>query len=306
MVGLGTDISQLGTNEKAVINDIKIYQETEGVHKGKWETLGPGFGGTGNQFGPELFFGKILTDSMPGKMFAFIKDAASGTYLGQTGGWLPPSSGGPGTLYRNMMTHIQAALKSFNSAYDTSRYTPRWAAFIWLQGEFDGWNDQSLANKYETNLTNLIKDIRDTTGVDDLPIIIPMIDASSNWKYNSIIRKAEIAVAEKIANCDTLDTKGLATDGIHYKTSGMKTIGQVSAIRWLAMNYTDNWGRVDIVKTLSGTVVPGFYSGIKIFDLSGRTVIDKGSFYDKQSELKHSSMMLILTRCNSTKMVKLH
>ncbi len=284
MVGLGANVSDLTADQKKTVDNIKIYQETEGAHKGKWLTLGPGFGGSTSTFGPELFFGKTLADSMPDLKIAFIKDAKSGTYLGKSTEWLPPSSGGPGTLYKNMMNHIDAALKAFNDAFDTSAYTPRWAGFIWHQGEFDAM-DQSLANKYETNLTNLIKDIRTKADVENLPAIIPMIDAQSTWQYNTIVRTAEIAVAKKLENADTMDTKGLPTDKIHYKAAGMVTIGKVCALRWLNMHfnyspivpivYHDSRSSVSQQQLHATSLAPA-----ALFDLSGRRIGGVSSAFD--------------------------
>jgi hypothetical protein len=243
MVGLGATAST--ADQKKTVENIKVDCIADQNIK-KWTILGPGFGSNSSQFGPELFFGRTLTDSMPNTKLAFIKDAVSGTYLGKSaGGWLPPSSdGNTGDLYTKMMTHIDNAMKTFTTAFDTTQYTPRWAGFIWLQGEFDGMNDPGdkiYADAYETNLTNLIKDIRSKVGVDSLPVIIPMIDASPNWKLSATIRKAEIAVVKKTINADTMDTKGLPTDNIHYKADGMVTIGRVCAQRWLAMKYTKDW-----------------------------------------------------------------
>ena len=183
--------------------------------------------------------GRTLSDSMPGTKIAFIKYSIGGTYLGKPEGWLPPSSnnGNGGNLYKNMMNTIDQALKTFSNAFDTSKYTPRWAGFVWFQGEFDAFQ-QNYANAYEKNLTNLIKDIRSKTGVDDLPVIIPMIDVQRQWTHNAIVRAADIAVKQKLKNVDTLDTKGFPTDGTHYRAAGYIKIGQLIAQRWLAMDYT--------------------------------------------------------------------
>ena len=48
------------------------------------------------------------------------------------------------------MTAIDAAMTSIGSAFDTTLYTPRWAGFIWLQGENDALT-QTNANAYEKN-----------------------------------------------------------------------------------------------------------------------------------------------------------
>ncbi|MBK9579586.1 MAG: hypothetical protein IPK50_15895 [Fibrobacterota bacterium] len=238
MVGLGTSTNDLTADQKKTYADIKIYLDAEGdaAKMKKWSTLGPGFGGSSSQFGPELFFGKVLADSFPGRKMAFIKVARSGTYLGKVAEWLPPSSnnGTGGTYYKAMMVSIDDAMKSFNSAFDTTQYTPKWSGFLWLQGEFDAM-DATLSNQYETNLTNLLKDIRTKAGVTDLPVILPMIDVQSTWTNNAKIRAADIALTKKLTRVDTVDTKGLPTDNIHYKAAGMITIGTRCAARFLTM-----------------------------------------------------------------------
>jgi len=268
MVGLGTSTNDLSAEQKKTYADIKIYLDAEGdaTRMKKWSTLGPGFGSNTSQFGPELFFGKVLADSFPGRKMAFIKVARSGTYLGKATEWLPPSSNGGkgGTYYTAMMGSIDAAMKSFNSAFDTALYTPSWAGFLWLQGEFDAM-DATLSNSYETNLTNLVKDIRAKAGVVDLPVVLPMIDGQSMWTNYSKIWAADVALTKKLARVDTVATKGLSTDGIHYKAAGMVTIGQRCAARFLKM------------KTLTSSVLPfadirsryGVQNGAR-FDLFGR------------------------------------
>jgi hypothetical protein len=135
-----------------------------------------------------------------------------------------------------MLSAITVSLNSFNTAFDTAKYTPRWAGFIWLQGEFDG-QVKSLADAYQANLTHLINDVRKDLKITDLPSIVIMIDVQNSWQYNAIIRAAEVAVTKSMKNVDTLDTKGLPTDGAHYKAAGQVKIGSVTAQRWLDMHY---------------------------------------------------------------------
>jgi hypothetical protein len=97
--------------------------------------------------------------------------------------------------------------------------------------------DNTLANQYETNLANLIKDIRAKASRADLPVILPMIDPQPAWTYSAKVRAADVALTAKLANTDTMDTKGLPTDNVHYKAAGMVIIGQRSALRWLKMKY---------------------------------------------------------------------
>jgi hypothetical protein len=282
MAGMQALVSDLTADQKKTVDSVMIHMDAEGdaAKRGKWLTLGPGFGSTSSNLGPELFFGRILSDSAPGKSkkIALIKDAVSGTTLGQAGGWLPPSSnnGTGGTLYKNMMTHIDKAMKSFTTAFDTSKFTPRWAGFVWLQGENDAMQ-QSTASTYETNLTNLIKDIRAKVEVPDLPVILPMIDVQSRWTYNSQVRAADVACKQKLKNVDTMDTKGLPTNGIHYMAQGHVKIGTICAQRWLNMNFTYGNGTVPIVYhnrqpeiSMLYQVLP-FSSGI-LFDVMGRKI----------------------------------
>jgi hypothetical protein len=280
MAGMQNSVNDLTADQKKMVDNVKIYQASEGSYQNKWSTLGPGFGSASSNVGPELLFGRTLSDSLQGKKIAIIKDSRSGTYLGKATEWLPPSSnnGTGGTYYTAMMNHIDAALKSFNSAFDTTLYAPRWAGFVWLQGEFDAM-DQNLANSYETNLTNLIKDIRTKASVANLPVILPMIDVQSMWTYNSKVRAADVACKQKLEKVDTMDTKGLPTNGVHYSAAGQVVIGTVSAKRWLAMRFTSGWWDVPVVyrskdniaalasRSLSGAGFPA-----AMFDLRGRSM----------------------------------
>jgi hypothetical protein len=281
MAGMQNNISDLTADQSKTVDNVKIYQASEGAYQNKWSTLGPGFGSQNTNMGPELLFGRTLADSMPGNKIALIKDSRSGTYLGKATEWLPPSSnnGTGGTYFASMMTHIDAALKSFNSAFDTAKYTPRWAGFVWLQGEFDAM-DQNLANAYETNLTNLIKDIRTKASVEDLPVILPMIDVQNTWTYNSKVRAADVLCKQKLKNVDTMDTKGLPTNGIHYSAKGQVVIGMVSAQRWLAMKFAKGWWETvsvvyqydDNTATSASRLLSKAGFPASIFDLRGRSV----------------------------------
>jgi hypothetical protein len=288
MTGFTASINDLSADQKKNVDNVMIYMDGDGdaAKKKKWLTLGPGFGSTSSNLGPELYLGRTLSDSMPGKKIAFIKDAVGGTYLGKPEGWLPPSSnnGTGGTLYRNMMTAIDAAIKSIGTAFDTAQYTPRWAGFVWFQGEFDAF-DQALSNAYEKNLTNLISDIRAKVKVADLPVIIPLIDAQGQWTYNSIVRKADVTVKQNGRNIDTLDTKGFPTDGTHYRAAGYVKIGTIAAQRWLNMhyNYSPNvpiafHSSPSSALQLQSHVTP--YSPNMLFDLSGRTIRTSGSSFE--------------------------
>jgi len=279
MTGYSARVSDLTEDQKKSVDNVMIYMDADGdaAKKKKWLPLGTGFGATASNIGPELSFGRALSDSMPGKKIALIKDAVGGTYLSKTGGWLPPSSnnGTGGTLYKNMMTAIDAAMKSIGSAFDSTLYTPRWAGFVWLQGENDAL-DKTSADAYEKNLTNLIKDIREKVKVADLPVILPLIAVQSIWPYNSTVRAADVAVKQKLTNIDTLDTKDFPSDGIHFKAQGYWSIGLLAARRWTALHY--DYGPVVPIAYLhrqpeaTNVFQVSPLSMVTIFDVSGRKV----------------------------------
>lgn len=277
--------NDLTADQKLPVENVKIYAdmtwEGDNAKARKWLTLGPGFGSGAGKIGPELALGRTLAKEMPGIKIALLKICCGSTYLGNfpskpSDCWVPPSSnnGNAGTHYKRMLTSIETALKAFNSAFDTSQYQPQWAGFIWLQGEFDG-QDQTLANAYEKNLTNLIKDVRKDLDVNDLPIIIPMIDVQNSWPFNSLVRAAEVAVTRSLENVDTVDTKGFETDGAHYRALGQEKIGTRSAERWLTMDY-DYRPPVAIKERNRFTpLVPAttpHRTASLFFDLSGRTL----------------------------------
>ena len=279
MVGISS-VNGLSSDQKETISNIMINvsADCDASKKGKWLPLGPGFGNTATNFGPELFFGRTLADSMPDQKIAFIKNAVNGAPLGTTSGYLPPSSnnGTAGNNYSSMMTHIEEAMRTFNDAFDTSEYTPRWAGFVWLQGETDALQGGSMADNYRTNLENLISDIREVCETPDLPVILPLISKSSYWVEADKIRAADVALRESLENIDTIETKhlNLLQDNMHYDAPGQMEIGYWSAIRWLGLEYEYRdpvpVARHRFTRPIEHSLVRRDAFPIHFFDLSGR------------------------------------
>ncbi len=209
--------------------NVLIYAdgEIDASKKKKWMNNGMDFGHAAGWFGPELVFGKTLSDSLSGTKIALIKHSVGSTYLATD--WRPPSSGGTvGSLFTNAMATVKSGLAALDP-----QYTPVWSGVLWMQGEFDG-NNQTYANEYQSNLANFVKDVRAQLNAPNLPFIIGMIDSSNNWRYAGTIRAAERAVAKNGTNISTVDTKGFETDGTHYKLNGMIALGKGFAIDYLA------------------------------------------------------------------------
>jgi hypothetical protein len=209
--------------------NVLIYAdgEIDNAKKKKWLNNGPDFGHAAGWFGPELLFGKTLSDSLPGTKIALIKHAVGSTYLATQ--WRPPSSGGTvGPLFTAMLATAKAGLASLDP-----QYKPEWSGMLWMQGEFDGGN-QGYANEYQANLANLVKDVRAQLAVPDLPFLIGMIDSSPSWPYAGIVRNAERNVAKNVPNVGIFDTHGFPTDNTHYKLDGMISLGRSFATTWLS------------------------------------------------------------------------
>ena len=165
--------------------------------------LGLGFSVYGDQhhFGPELQFGHIIGNHFENQVL-LIKAAWGGKSLYQD--FRPPSSGGEvGPYYTKMLAEIRAALtnlpKDFPS-YDTAGGYEL-AGFVWYHGWNDGVNPKTAVPEYETNLVNLIKDVRKEFNAPKLPVVIgeltgPWVEAPSEWARLRIAQAAAAARPE--------------------------------------------------------------------------------------------------------------
>ena len=218
----------LPLNLAQIQNDVIIWDDgnvTASKVK-QWLNLGPDFGGDTGYFGPELNFGRTMADSLfgAGVKVALIKYSAGGTDLYNE--WRPPGSGGiTGNRYKNLLNIIKMALDSL-----PGQYTPEIAGILWMQGESDGTNAY-WANAYQTNLTNLIADLRNDENKPDLPFVAGMIHLSPDWIFGDVVRHAETVVAHKDATVGIFETQDLSLgdDSAHYQTAAMVEVGKRSA-----------------------------------------------------------------------------
>ena len=188
-------------------------------------------------FGPELVIGKILGDAVDQPIVLF-KSCVGGTQLNTR--WRPPStvkqSGGKvGDLYNDMMRQFHRFLANPKIAYPPYQGQGfEIAGFVWFQGENDTLaqpdpNDPKSGfwNFYETNLRNLIHDVRTDLAVPELPVLIYQIGPAPVWNRKhggDIVRAAQKKVAEEDAHAawvSTMDLKPLA----HYDSVSMIKIG---------------------------------------------------------------------------------
>jgi len=152
-------------------------------------------------FGAELQFGHVVGDAL-GNQVLLIKTAWGGKSLGID--FRPPSSGGTvGPYYTMMIAQIREALANLKTdfpGYDGKGY--ELAGFVW----WHGWNDfcdAKLVPEYESNLVNLIHDVRKDLKSPKLPVVIG--ELTGPWRPDgealppaaASIRKAQEAVSIK-------------------------------------------------------------------------------------------------------------
>jgi alpha-galactosidase len=132
--------------------------------------LTPGFGASPGAVGPEYGFGLTVGDTLADPVL-IIKTAWGGKSL--AGDFRPPSSGGKVGPYYSLMiekTHmVLKDLKKYYPGYKDQGY--ELIGFGWHQGWNDRINVKSTA-EYETNLVNLINDIRAEFKTPKLPIVV--------------------------------------------------------------------------------------------------------------------------------------
>jgi len=164
---------------------------------GKKGSLTVGGYAAGGCIGPELGFGWQVGDYFDNQVL-LIKVAVGGTSLAQN--WRPPSSGGTvGGWYLEMIKGVKEQLNNLKtdfSGYDGKGYEI--AGFGWHQGWQDGCA-QDMADEYEKNMANFIRDVRKEFGVPKLPFVIGN-SGFGGWEQTNgrrlKVMEAQLAVAK--------------------------------------------------------------------------------------------------------------
>jgi hypothetical protein len=159
--------------------------------------LGMGFTGycDSHHFGPELGIGRVLGDRFSNQVL-LVKAAWGGRSLYQD--FRPPSSGNPGPFYSNLVAQVRQALRSLGTDFPGAQGAQaELAGLVWYQGWNDGVDPEHAIPQYETNLVNLIHDLRREFAAPGLPVVIgeltgPWVDAPAEW---TALRRAQSAAA---------------------------------------------------------------------------------------------------------------
>lgn len=187
------------TGRWVVRKDVWVrYQREEGPLLHGPLTVGFSVYGDSHHFGPELEFGWVIGDFLTNQVL-LIKTAWGGKSLYKD--FRPPSSGGNvGPYFTRMMAEIRDALANLKTEFPAAGdQTYELAGFVWYHGWNDGCEPKTAVPQYETNLVNLIKDVRRELKAPNLPVVIgeltgPWVDAPGEW---ATLRKAQAAAAAR-------------------------------------------------------------------------------------------------------------
>ena len=128
----------------------------------------------------------------------------------------PPSSGGTtGPYYKSTIDIVKNTLADVKHIFPEESGDVVLSGFAWHQGWNDGCDD-NMAKEYETNLANLIRDVRKDLNVADLPFAIAATGMEGYSKQpgrREDVINAELKVPtllEFMGNVATVDTRPFA------------------------------------------------------------------------------------------------
>lgn len=195
-------------------SDVRLYQG------GMLGDLKP----SGNQFGPDITFGRTLADTYADDNFALIKYAVGGTDLHTD--W-NPSGGTNYNAFTNTVSDGITALTTGANAGNTYEIV----GMLWTQGENDARDGQ--AAQYQANLTNLIASIRGGYGTA-LPFFLSQLSSGQTdlpLDQLAMVRTAQSNVAAADADVYLIDTESfsLKSDNLHFDADGQIALGEAFA-----------------------------------------------------------------------------
>ena len=229
MAGATSDANFLnGTPKANPLPDVQIWNG--GFNS--FTALRPGFDsnfGVGNGFGAEIGFGHALEAARDSGAFEseeiyLIKYAVGATSLAED--W---NVNLDNNVYDEFTQWTDAALAKLDSdgiSYDVE-------GMLWMQGENDAISATTAAN-YETNLNNLIADVRRRYSPDLDFVIGRLHEELTPFFYTdaNTVRQAQVNVANADSSAYWVDTDNFVVnpvDGVHFDSSGHLALGEAFA-----------------------------------------------------------------------------
>lgn len=194
-----------------------------------------------------------------------------------------------GALYTTMISRIQACISYLTNLYGRA---PNIFCFLWDQGEKDG-RLLATSNAYQTNISNLVSNIRTTLGYPSLRFYMPLmklgaINGSPNpIPFGSTVNFAKRSVRVTLGNIETQDSNYFepSSDGVHFTAHG-----QLSKNNNQIQDFIDfGW--------LSGVARPSAPTGQKYFN-GYNNYVRFGDILDTSFSSLNSSFRLGVTLWN--------
>lgn len=162
--------------------------------------------------GPGISFGIAMEKANPTHKIGLIPCAVGGTSIDT---WKPGSYDEDTKThpYDDMLLHLQAALKSGVLK-----------GVLWLQGESD--SDPEKAAVYLTKLKTLIKQLRNVTGIPNLPFVAGQLGRyrEEYQNINNVLKELPNQVAySAVASSKDLTDKG---DKTHFTSESQEKMGE--------------------------------------------------------------------------------
>jgi hypothetical protein len=187
------------------------------------EPAAPLTGGCGYPFGPELMAGHAWAVA-GGAPTSFIKVAKGGSTLYTD--WRSPTSGGVvGSEYQRLSRTITSLASDPAAVHPAcADEACQWGAFVWFQGENDSFDEQP-ASEYESNLRNLLADVRAAAGDPELPVIVVQTGAwAQSLDYGRVVAAAQQRVVDEDPLAQLIVTDDLS-GYYHYDPAAQLIIG---------------------------------------------------------------------------------
>ena len=274
----------------AVFDDVYLYFENGSGDLFR-DPVTIGQGAHPEFIGPELMFAHEMDEYFDDPVL-IIKAAWGGLSLGED--FRPPSSGGTvGPYYTEMMDMVDYVTQNLATEFpDLGLSEFELAGFAWFQG----WNDagsEDFLNEYESNLHNLINDVRNDLERPNLPFVVASAGQGGyedHWGWTQDIQEI-ISVAQEVVACNDslyggtvgfVDTKPLYMSaeespdnaGFHYHNNARtflnvgKSIGEEMVRAINDMAYCDGFVSVEYAEGRPNTlsIYPNPTSGFVTID----------------------------------------
>jgi hypothetical protein len=280
---------------------VEFFSDTE-TRTGTLTALYAGASET-SQFGPELSFGRQMTDLLgcdSSTCVAIIKYANGATSLYSH--WYGGGDGSPagdGPEYIAFQQAVSDGMTALTAKHTNAVITIE--GMIWMQGEYDAVEPHST--DYYANLKTFIADVRATYGAR-LPFVVGRLSSNQTGAAPELIQDVQdaqtAAAAESTLNGLVYTESFPLQDAWHFNPEGQLGLGkefanQMAYILWVtrqlsAEEVDTGYGAVNADPDLDGVVnINEFISGTDVLNADSAFIVSINPAADNTVEIRHPS-----------------